>query len=308
MSTIIIKLLSLMVPVALGYILKRKRMFGEKDYLIVSKIMVNITMPASVISSFATFSMDASMLGITLIAFLSNLVILAAAWILTLKHQKNLPERRLQMMLIAGFNMGNFVIPFVREFMGLGGLTITSLFDTGNTIMCLGGNYIIISSLLHSEGKKLTAKDVVKKLFGNAVLPTYILMVILSLLKVRIPDTVVSVLTPMANANSFVAVFMLGLMMEIDFSERYMKSAGAALLKKYALGIAVAVLYFTLLPFELNIRQIMVFCALAPIPSLSPIFAGEMGCDVEVAGFTAAASMLISCILLPIAAAIMGVV
>lgn len=45
MTNIILKLIALLLPVALGYFLKKIHFFGDTDYRILAKIALNITLP-----------------------------------------------------------------------------------------------------------------------------------------------------------------------------------------------------------------------------------------------------------------------
>ena len=86
MTNIILKLIALLLPVALGYFLKKIHFFGDTDYRILAKIALNITLPAAVISSFSGFHMDLSLLGVAVAAFAANCVMVISAssitWVL----------------------------------------------------------------------------------------------------------------------------------------------------------------------------------------------------------------------------------
>jgi len=306
MPEIIMKLISILFPAFLGYFLKKVGIFGPKDYTIVTRLMLFVTMPAVVISSFSGFSMNVSMLGVPALGLSLNLMLIVISLLITIPLRGKLKDRELLALMICGFNMGNFVIPFVKECMGLESVAVASLFDTGNTIMCLGGNYIIISSILDRSGERITVKRILKKLFGNPILPTYLTMAVLSLAGVRVPETVTTLLKPLADANTLVATFVLGLMMEIKFSKEYLGVAGRILGLKYLLDACIAVGIFFLIPFDPATKRILICCAFAPIPGMSPIFAEEMGCDVNIAGFTGMVSTVLSCAIIPILAGCMG--
>ena len=62
MANVTFRLFSLLLPLLLGYFLKRGRFFGPEDYRVVVKIIMNITLPCAVIQSFYGFQMDLALL------------------------------------------------------------------------------------------------------------------------------------------------------------------------------------------------------------------------------------------------------
>ena len=83
MLDVLIKALSFVAIICIGYIFKRIGIFNDEDYRIVSKIVINLTLPAAVINSFADFKMDYSLLEVLVIGFLGNVVMVIIALMLT---------------------------------------------------------------------------------------------------------------------------------------------------------------------------------------------------------------------------------
>ena len=61
MILVLFKALSFLAIIFLGYFLKRKGFFSENDKNIITKIALNITLPASIISSFVSFEKNNSL-------------------------------------------------------------------------------------------------------------------------------------------------------------------------------------------------------------------------------------------------------
>lgn len=299
MSVIIIKLLAMLCPVALGYFLKRIGFFGPADYRILAKIAINITLPCTVVSSFANIELDRSLISISVLAFVLNILVLFYAWI-TSRGIRDRKLRCMDMFSVVGFNMGNFLIPFAQQFMGSAGVAVTALFDAGNSPMCTGGHYIAITTMVGEEGKKTTLRDIAAKLASSPPLLVYILMIIMLALGIRVPDPIAQICSLTGNANAFVSMFMMGLMFEIHFDRRYFEKAAFVLLRKYAFSIVTALVCFYCLPFELLVRQVLVLIAFAPIPSLAAIFTENVKGDVGLCSFITSCSFLISSVLLTI--------
>ena len=55
--------------IVMGYILRKKKFFGEEAFDVLSKIVIKITLPAAIISSFAGKEIDFGLLSLALIGF-----------------------------------------------------------------------------------------------------------------------------------------------------------------------------------------------------------------------------------------------
>ena len=295
MFSIVIKLIAMLFPVALGYFLKQVGFFGKTDYKILAKIAINITLPCTVIASFAKLELDRSLISISVLAFVLNIAVLIYA-VITSAGIKNRKLRCMDMFSVVGFNMGNFLIPFAQQFMGSAGVAVTALFDAGNSPMCTGGHYIAITTIVGEEGKKTTVGDVFRKLLASPPLLVYIVMIIMTAAKLRIPEPVAEICSLTGNANAFVSMFMMGLMFEIHFEKAYMQEAAFVLIRKYAFSVIVALICFYLLPFELLVRQVLVLIAFAPIPSLAAIFTENVKGDVGLCSVITSCSFILSSI------------
>lgn len=309
MLGIIWKLLSLLGPVALGYFLKKIGFFGPKDYRILSKIAINVTLPCAVISSFAESDMDLSYLVLALIAFIANWVVLLFGYFSTRSMADRPKDRMTTMLCASGYNLGNFLIPFVQQFLGSAGVASVAIFDSGNSLMCTGGIYVFTTSMIRtSDSEKVTLWGIIKKLITSVPLVTYVVMIVLMLLGIAIPSPVATIVSTTGNANGFVSMFMIGLMFEIRFDSAYMKSAMAILWRKYLCSIVFAVVVYFLLPLPLATRQVLTLIAFAPIPSLGSIYTEQAKGDVGLASFATSLSFIISCCIIVALIMVMGLV
>ena len=67
-------------------------------------------------------------------------------------NARNRENRAFDVLNLPGYNIGLFAMPFVQSFLGPVGVVTTSLFDTGNAFICLGGSYGIASSIKAGKG------------------------------------------------------------------------------------------------------------------------------------------------------------
>lgn len=90
------------------------------------------------------------------------------------------------MLNASGCNIGNFAMPFAQGFLGPVGVIAVSLFDCGNSMICLGGAYSIASIVKSGDGK-FRIKPILNNLVHSIPLMTYIFMTILGLLHLSLP-------------------------------------------------------------------------------------------------------------------------
>ena len=136
--------------ILLGFILRKVGLFKEGDFRVLSNITLKITLPASIVVSFAQMEIDPSMLTITLLGFGGGVIYVLVALAVNAKASRE--QRAFDVLNLPGYNIGLFAMPFVQSFLGPVGVVTTSLFDTGNAFVCLGGSYGIASSIKAGKG------------------------------------------------------------------------------------------------------------------------------------------------------------
>ena len=280
--------------IVLGITLRRLGVFKETDFRVLSTIVIKITLPATIIFSFAGQSIDPSMLTIAAIGLGGGILYLLLGYLLNLRSGKDL--RAFEMLNLPGYNIGNFTLPFVQSFLGPVGVITTSLFDTGNAVVCLGGAYGVASSI--KAGGKFDLRRVGKALGTSVPFLCYIIVVSLNLLHIRLPGPVIECAGIIANANAFMAMLMIGVGFRISANREQIGSMVRILSVRYAVSIVLALLCYFVLPFDLAVRQTLVILVFAPIGSAIPAFTAELGGDVGLSSAINSISIVISIVIM----------
>ena len=280
--------------IVLGMTLRKLGVFRESDFRVLSTIVIKITLPATIISSFAGQTIDPSMLTLTAIGLGGGVAYLLLGYLLNLRSGKD--RRAFEMLNLPGYNIGNFTLPFVQSFLGPVGVITTSLFDTGNAVVCLGGSYGVASSV--KAGGKFDLCRVGKALGTSVPFLCYILVVSLNLLHIPLPGPIIECAGIIANANAFMAMLMIGVGFRITANREQIGSMVRILSVRYAVSIVLALFCYFVLPFDLRIRQTMVILVFAPIGSAIPAFTAELGGDVGLSSAINSISIVISIIVI----------
>ena len=293
----IFKPMSYVLVIMMGYLLKRAGFFGKDDHRLMSKIMVNITLPCTIIQAFVGFERDAKMFIIVGIGFICAFVPILLMYLTTGRVEKRL--RAYRMLNIGGYNIGCFSLPLVQAFFGNTGVVAACMFDTGNAIMMTGGAYAMTSTLLRTGGEERESiGDVLLKFVKSLPFDAYMMMILLAALGVKIPSVVFTLTRPAGQANAFVAMLMIGMMFEPAGDRALLRETARELVWRYLFAAASAALVFFCTPFELVVRQTLCIVCFAPLSSLAPIYTDRCHSDTALASFTNSVSIAVSLIVM----------
>lgn len=276
--------------IILGYFLKKIGFFKQEDFTILSRITIRITLPATIVTSFAGKEIDPSMLSLTFIAIGCGLTYIAIGYLINRKNSKD--QQAFEMLNLPGYNIGTFVIPFAQSFLGALGVIAVSLFDTGNAVICLGGAFSLASMI--KDGSGFSIKRILSALSKSVPFVFYLVMLLLNLAKIPIPDFVVSFAGIIGSANAFMAMLMIGVGFKLGGERSQIKTIVKLLAIRYGIATIFALIFYYVLPFALEVRQALVILAYSPIGSAVPGFTGEMKGDVGLSSALNSIAMVIS--------------
>lgn len=298
----LIKPCSFLFIIFLTYLLKRAGMFKKEYSMIVMKIILNITLPAVVISAFADLERDLSLLLLVVLGFGSALGSYFLMYALSRKAGK--ADRVYHVIGVSGYNVGCYGMPVISAFFGNIGTITSIMFDIGNSAMMIGGNYAFTSILLHTDGENtpIWPSDLIRRFFSSAAMITYMAVLVLCIIGISIPQRVADFISPLSSANAFLSMFMLGLLFTLPRKKEDWKGTLTILAFRFTVGAALAVIMFCVLPFSLEIRRIVVLLLLCPMGSVAPAFIERCGGDGELASFTNSMSTLASLIVMSVLA------
>ena len=295
MAEILMKAGSFIAIIILGYVLRRRGFFKEEDFYVLSRIVLKITLPAAIVTNFTGIDMKPSMLHMSLLGLGGGIILTGMAFLIS--AGKNGEEKAFNIINLTGYNIGNFTMPFAQSFLGPLGVVATSLFDSGNALVCLGGTYSV-AVMAKGEKGKFSIMPIIKTLLSSVPFDAYLLMTVLSLLHLSLPAPMVSFTGIIANGNAFMAMLMLGVGFKMTLDKSRMGKIIQILFIRYSVSIALAAAFYFLLPFELEYRQALAILALSPIASAAPAFTGDLDGDIGLASAVNSISIVISIVLI----------
>ena len=291
--TYMIKPLSYVLIIVLGYMLKCTGFLKDQDRAAFSRVMLGVTLPCAIVQAFDGLSLEAHMLFIVAIGLFCAGMPILLMYLTT--RGKDTPLRAYRMLNIGGYNIGCFSVPLLSAFFGSAGVVSACLFDIGNAVIMTGGAYAMTSTLLKTGGdKRESVGEILMKFLRSVPFDTYMLLLALAALGVSLPAAVFEITKPVGQANSFIAMLIIGMAFEPTANPALLKETARELFVRYALAAAFALTIYFLMPFDLLTRQVLVVVCFAPLSSLAPIYTERCHGDAALASFTNSASILVS--------------
>ena len=280
--------------IILGYVLRKINFFKEQDFTVLSKIVLRITLPAAIVTSFAGKKIELPMLLLSLMGIGIGVVYILLAFVLNRRKPKE--DTIFDVVNLSGYNIGAFTMPFVQNFLGPVGVISTSLFDVGNAFVCLGGSHGI--GIILKQGGKLSFKKIVKNLLKSVAFDTYIVMLLVNIANLSLPSPILSLAQIVGNANAFVAMLMIGVGFKLSGDKEKIGRIVRTLCVRYGVGLIFAIICFFLLPFPREVKVALMILAFSPFPSSSPAYTDDLKGDVGLSSALNSISIVCSIVLI----------
>lgn len=279
--------------IVLGYVLKRVGVFRQEDFGVLSKLLMKVTFPCAIITSFAGRQIEPGMLLLALLAIGCGVIYMLVAVIMNLGASRE--QKAFDILNLPGYNIGNFTMPFVQNFLGPAGILATGIFDMGNAVICLGGAFGVASCV--KSGGRFSVKRIVLALSKSVPFLTYVLMLLLNLASISLPKPVMECVGIIGSANPFLAMFVIGVGFKVGGEGAPRGKILRLLALRYGVAVPIALLFWFVLPLPLEARQALVILAFSPIGSAVPPFTAELKGDVGLSSAVNSIAILVSIVI-----------
>lgn len=294
MQEILVRAGCFLAIIVLGYVLRRTGVFGPESFSVISRMTVKLALPAAIVVSFSGKQIDPSLLILAVLGLGGGVLYITLGILSSLRSSKK--KRALTSMNLAGYNIGSFTLPFAQSFLGPLGVITCSLFDVGNALVVLGGSFSVASVL--QDGGRFSLKRLFRTLMQSVPFVTYMIVVPMVLLHIPFPKPVVELANIMGSSNVFLPMLMIGVGFKVEMDREHIGHIIKILSIRYAVAAVLAICFYYLLPFELQIRQALVILVFSPVTMTAPAFTGELKNDVGLSSAVNSISMIISMIII----------
>lgn len=303
MFAIFVKAISLIAIIFIGYGIKHAGWVSRDDFPKFSKIVLSITLPCALITSFNEFNITLNLLSITVIGFVVNLIQQLTGFLIN--RRNGAKEQSFSIINIGSYNIGAFAMPYISGFIGAKSILYASIFDIGSSLGAAGVGYGWGMSLAE-ENKKTTVLSFIKNMLSSPVFDTYLFLLIMRMIDLRLPDTVITFTSTVGNANTFMAMLMIGIGLEVNLNPKKFRKALKYLMIRYAYAVIFSVIVAYFLPLSHDIKTVLSMLLFAPVAAMITGFTSNAGGDVETSAFMTSVSIIIGIVLMPLILMAMG--
>lgn len=289
MGAALLSVLSFVTIIILGMAAARIGLVGKGADKLISNIVFKLTLPATIIHAFGSSGLEMSMLLLVVVGFLCAAIPYLVTFALTARLDSR--DRVLFLFGSGGMNIGCFALPFIQALFPAQCVVAACMFDAGNSIVVTGGSYALTKTLLGDASDEHPLRTIAKRLLSSIPFDCYLALVALSLLGIQIPSAVIEFVEPVANANTFLSLFMLGLMVRLELDHRKLGTLARLLALRSAFAAALMAAVLVALPFDWTIRCVIATVVWAPMSALTPVYTLWCKGDYGLAGLAGAASI-----------------
>lgn len=293
---IVVKALVLVAIVATGFGIKRLGWVRASDFTVLATIALRVTLPCALAVSFDSFDLTPSLALLPVVAFALNLVLMGCgSWLGA--HTPG--GRAFGVLNVPSFNIGLFAVPYVAALVGPDAIVYAAMFDVGNALAAAGIGYGWGIAL--ACGDRITAGSLARTTFTSPLLVPYVVLVLLRAFDLHLPGPVLQFAQVVGGANTFVAMLMIGVGLELVLPRQKYATAAVLLGARYVVAVLFAAAVWCVPGLEAPVRLVLGLLVFAPIAAMASAFTAEAGLDVETATFMSSASILVGLAAMPAA-------
>lgn len=274
LEAVLLRASGFLIMIVLGYGLKRIGLFSLKDSELLGKLILKITLPMTIVSNFRTLQLDASFLTSIGLGFGVNFAVIGLILFITRKMAP--PKRAFYMINTAGYNIGLCTLPYLQSFFAPEAVAVVCMFDVGNAIMCFGITFTIAMMISKGRGN-VSRGEIVRTLFSSMPFVTYLIMITLCALNLRLPSPVYDIAGMIGQANGFLAMILIGILFEPKINKSELRDMLGVFSLRMVTGTIFAVLIYQFLPLPLLHRQVLCVVVFSPILSVAPLYTERCG-------------------------------
>lgn len=300
---ILVQALSLVAIIAIGWGIKQLGWVRAEDFRILSNIVLRITLPAAIIISFNEVEISAALLTIALVGVVVNVIGLVVG--LFLYRGRGNTWEAFGMLNLPGYNIGSFAVPYVSGFLGPQAIVYSGIFDLGNALSAGGLGYGAAVARADTD-RAPSVLRIFLSMFRSPMFDVYLALLVMRLLDLSLPDLVIDFLAIPASANTFLAMLMLGVGLQIKLDRTKAGMAVKHLLVRYALALVFSLATWFLVPWPEEVRVVICMLYWSPIASMVTAFTSEVRGDVGLSAFLNSATILVSLVAMPTVLALLG--
>ena len=283
--------------VVVGFCLKKIRFFKEEDGSLLSRLILNITLPCVIFLSISQAEIALlELLYLAVSGFIIALVLRVIGGIAA--NCLNLEDSIAGIVILSCMvmNIGSLMYPVMSTVYGTEAVSRTAAFDIGNSLMASGYGYYIATQ--YGSKKPHGIYNGLKRISLVPVLWAVAIALIINLNGVTVPSYLIKMITPLSSANTPLAMITLGIFVNFKFSK--WKLMSMTVFFRMGLGFLVGQLVILITHMQPLDRAIVTLGSAMPIGMIPLAYAATEGLDTEFAASCISLSIIIGVVITPL--------
>nr|NQU88857.1 AEC family transporter [Bacteroidota bacterium] len=296
-------LIVLIAIIFLGMFLRDWGVIKESDGSIFTRIIVNITIPALILSALSTQKFDPEKLLLAMVMILSQVACALIAWGISAFLNLSRP-RRGALILASTFTSSAFLgYAVIKEVFhnnteALADAAIVSEVGVATLLFTMG---VFIAMHFGSVTTNKSARNAeMIKFFYSPIFISLVLGISISFINLPKNNILIGgiykALNLIANANTFLVALTIGAMLHFKDLRKVWWVVGIAIIIKLIIQPVLSYTQSIYLGFPDLWHQIVVLEAAMPTAAMTAVFAKRYGCDAELTSILIFATFISSCI------------
>jgi hypothetical protein len=282
--------------VVVGFVLKKVRIIHAGDGPVMTRFILNITLPAVIFLSVSRANIEP--LRLVFLASLGILVALALRFISDRTIRTLNLESEVAGVIIVGatvMNIGAFLFPVVHTVFGSEGVSRLAAFDLGNSLVASSYGYYLATCF----GNKTPCgvQNSIKRAFKVPILWASILGMIVNLSGLALPTFLFKLIEPVGSANTPLAMIALGTFLEFKFPK--WKLMGLTVFLRMVVGFGIGQVLIYLFHLQGVERAAVGLGSAMPVGMVTLVYAVSEGLDAEFAAAVISLSIVIGLVVMP---------
>lgn len=302
------------ILIAVGYFVGKVGWGNSSVISFISKLILNITMPCTVISSFLGMA-DTSELGRLWLFFFAGIFGMAAAYLASKVFVKALKVRRTQSGVFSSLfslsNAGFMGLPVASALFGETGMIPALFYFIANAVMVNSIGYMDISAdgfAVRGEKGKREARDLIKRLLTPPIIAVLLAFILIAC-NAQLPNFLDMSIGYLGNLTSPLALLFLGMVLYrtgFECIKHIDKKMVFVLIGRFILSPVIMIIICIIMGF--NNYDTNVLTVQSGLPSIvaAAIYSEAAGADTEFAAQGVVLTTLISFATIPIYVAILA--
>lgn len=275
MSNVYYQTCILLLTICLGYFLRQRGILTREDARTISKLMMYVTLPCVVVKNLNGVILTMDILAAAVIGVLVNSFFFLVALLSSRNGDRD--DRVVKIFSLSSFNIGSYAIPVLSTFVSPAAMAGVLAFNYPGTALFTYGLGPTAANMVYGTQSGSGLKLLRDNLLHNVPTVTCVIMLVMSMLRIALPEKAAGVFAAISGANSTLAMLLIGILLDLRLPKEEAEKALLVVLLRVGAAVLSALALYFLAPVGEELKLALILVVFAPIASCGPALALHCG-------------------------------